>query len=150
MGSYPAVEYRADYPGDCRGDDERGVGAPLFRSEGAGCKLNFSENLMSNLVKSKTDVLSVIQQNRKSIKTLGVKKLGLFGSFVREEHNKNSDIDLMVEFDKGKKTFDNFMQLSFLLEDLLGKKVELVTTDAMSPYIRPYILKEVEYVNFTS
>jgi len=105
---------------------------------------------MSNLVKSKTDILSIIQQNRKSIKTLGVKKLGLFGSFVREEQNKNSDIDLMVEFDKGKKTFDNFMQLSFLLEDLLGKKVELVTTNAMSPYIRPYILKELEYVNFTS
>ena len=56
----------------------------------------------------------------------------------------------MVEFDKGKKTFDNFMQLSFLLEDLLGKKIELVTTDSMSPCIRPYILKEVEYVNFTS
>lgn len=52
---------------------------------------------------SKKDVLSIIQQNRKSIKTLGVKKLGLFGSFVREEQNKNSDIDLMVEFDKGKK-----------------------------------------------
>ncbi len=105
---------------------------------------------MNKRINSKKDVLSIIQQNRKSIKTLGVKKLGLFGSFVREEQNKNSDIDLMVEFDKGKKTFDNFMQLSFLLEDLLEKKVELVTTDAMSPYIRPYILKEVEYVNFTS
>ncbi|MCH7676247.1 nucleotidyltransferase family protein [candidate division KSB1 bacterium] len=105
---------------------------------------------MNKRINSKKDVLSIIQQNRKSIKTLGVKKLGLFGSFVREEQNKNSDIDLMVEFDKGKKTFDNFMQLSFLLEDLLGKKIELVTTDSMSPYIRPYILKEVEYVNFTS
>jgi len=105
---------------------------------------------MNKRINSKKDVLSIIQQNRKSIKTLGVKKLGLFGSFVREEQNKNSDIDLMVEFDKGKKTFDNFMQLSFLLEDLLGKKIEWVTTDSMSPYIRPYILKEVEYVNFTS
>ena len=105
---------------------------------------------MNKRSNSKKDVLSIIQQNRKSIKTLGVKKLGLFGSFVREEQNKNSDIDLMVEFDKGKKTFDNFMQLSFLLEDLLGKKFELVTTDSMSPCIRPYILKEVEYVNFTS
>ncbi len=78
---------------------------------------------MSNLVKSKTDILSIIQQNRKSIKTLGVKKLGLFGSFLREEQNKHSDIDLMDEFDKRKKTFDNFMQLSFLLEDLLKKKL---------------------------
>ena len=105
---------------------------------------------MNKRINSKKDVLSIIQQNRKSVKTLGVKKLGLFGSFVREEQNKNSDIDLMVEFDKGKKTFDNFRQLSFLLEDLLGKKIELVTTDSMSPYIRPYILTEVEYVNFTS
>ena len=58
---------------------------------------------MNKRINSKKDVLSIIQQNRKSIKTLGVKKLGLFGSFVREEQNKNSDIDLMVEFDKGKK-----------------------------------------------
>lgn len=105
---------------------------------------------MNKRVNSKKDVLSIIQKNQKNIKTYGVKKLGLFGSFVRGKQNDNSDVDLVVEFDEGKKSFENFIQLSFLLEDILKKRVELVTTESMSPYIKPYILQEIEYVNFTS
>jgi predicted nucleotidyltransferase len=50
-----------------------------------------------------------------------------------------------VEFEPGRKTFDNFMKLTFLLEDLLHHRVELVTAESLSPYIGPYILEEVEY-----
>ena len=53
---------------------------------------------------------------------------------------------MLVEFEPGRKTFDNFMQTALLLEELLGCRVELVTPEALSPYIRPYILCEVEYV----
>jgi predicted nucleotidyltransferase len=70
----------------------------------------------------------------------------LFGSFVRGRQNANSDVDVLVEFLPGQKTFDNFMQLSFLLEGLFQRKVELITREALSPYIGPYILKEIEYV----
>lgn len=58
----------------------------------------------------------------------------------------DSDVDILVEFDTGKRTYDNFIDTCFLLEDLLGRRVELVTIDSLSPYIKPYVLKEVEYV----
>lgn len=82
--------------------------------------------------------------------SLGVKSIGLFGSFVREQASRESDVDLLVEFDSGKKTYDNFIDTCFLLEELLGRRVELVTKDSLSPYIKPYILKEVEYVTLSS
>lgn len=47
-------------------------------------------------------------------------------------------------------TFDNFMEVSFLLEDLLGRKVELVTPESLSPYIGPHILREVESVDIAA
>jgi predicted nucleotidyltransferase len=75
-----------------------------------------------------------------------VKKIGLFGSFVRKEQSAASDLDLLVEFEQGKKTFDNFMRLSFFLEDLFKRQVELVTIESLSPYIGPHIMNEVEYV----
>ncbi len=80
------------------------------------------------------------------MRALGVKRIGLFGSFERDEATLDSDIDLLVEFEPGEKTFDHFMQLAFLLEDLLERRVELVTREALSPYIGPHILDEVEYV----
>ena len=99
--------------------------------------------------KTKTDIISLIQENRDKIKAFGVKKLGLFGSFVREEQRPNSDIDLLVDFQPEQKTFDNFIQLSFLLEEMLKQPVELVTTESLSPYLRPYIIEEVEDVPLT-
>lgn len=83
--------------------------------------------------------------NQARLKSLGVSRLGLFGSFARGEQNPDSDIDLLVEFAPGEKTFDAFMQLSFLLEEILEHPVELVTVESLSPYIGPHILKEVEF-----
>ncbi len=99
-------------------------------------------------VQSKEKALSLIEEHRDRIKALGVKKLGLFGSFVREEQGVESDIDLLVEFEQGKKTYDNFILLSFFLEDLFKRRVELVTPESLSPYIGPHIMNEVEYVTF--
>ena len=99
-------------------------------------------------VQTKKDILFFIRQHPDEIKSFGVKKLGLFGSFVRNEQNTGSDIDLLVEFEEGQKNFDNFMQLSFWLEEMLKRPVELVTFDSVSPYLRPYITQEVEYVPF--
>lgn len=99
-------------------------------------------------VQTKQDILALLRQHQTHIKSLGVKRLGLFGSFVRDEQTADSDIDLLVEFEADQKTFDNFMQLSFLLEDILPHPVELVTLESLSPYLRPYILPEVEYVTF--
>ena len=99
-------------------------------------------------VQTKKDILFFIRQHPDELKSFGVKRLGLFGSFVRNEQNTGSDIDLLVEFEEGQKTFDNFIHLSFWLEEMLERPVELVTVDAVSPYLRPYITQEVEYVPF--
>ncbi len=102
--------------------------------------------MINSPIHTKKDILLAIRKNSEKVKSFGVKKLGLFGSFVREEQKGDSDIDLLVEFEKGQKTFDNFINLSFWLEEELKHPVELVTIDSMSPYIAPYITQEVEYV----
>ncbi|MBC8174278.1 MAG: nucleotidyltransferase domain-containing protein [Candidatus Marinimicrobia bacterium] len=98
------------------------------------------------MIRDKKDILLAIKRNQDKILAFGVKRLGLFGSFVRKEQNVESDIDLLVEFDQNKKNFDNFIHLSFLLEELLEHHIELVTAESLSPYIKPHIIKEVEYV----
>ncbi len=80
------------------------------------------------------------------ITSLGVRRLALVGSVVRNEARPDSDVDVLVEFDPARKTFDNFLALSELLERLLDHPVELVTTEALSPYIGPHILSEAEDV----
>ncbi|ETW96230.1 MAG: nucleotidyltransferase [Candidatus Entotheonella factor] len=99
-------------------------------------------------VETKDHVFTLLQNHQGHIKQLGVKRLGLFGSFVRRQQNTESDVDVLVEFEPGCKTFDAFMQLSNFLEDLFERRVELVTPESLSPYISPYILKEIEYVEF--
>lgn len=79
-----------------------------------------------------------------------MKRLGLFGSFKRDTPTVDSDIDFLVEFEVGQKTFDNFIQLAFLLEDLLQRRVELVTQESLSPYIGPRILAEIEYASLVA
>jgi len=102
------------------------------------------------MIETKQDILNVIDQNRSVLRALGVIKIGLFGSFVRGEQHQESDIDLLIEFDPGRKTFDTFMELSFFLEEVLQRRIELVTLESLSPYIGPHILKEVEYVSFAA
>ena len=96
---------------------------------------------------TKNDIVKRLQTHKPEIEKFGIQKIGLFGSYVREQQNEESDIDILIEFEKGETTFDNFMGLCFYLDDLFnGKKVEVVTTGGLSKYIGPYILKEVEYV----
>jgi predicted nucleotidyltransferase len=95
---------------------------------------------------TKEGIINAIRTSRAELFSLGVRSIGLFGSFARDEGGAGSDVDILVEFDEAKKTFDNFIDTCFLLENLLGRRVELVTGESISPYIRPYVLKEVEYV----
>lgn len=105
---------------------------------------------MDAAIKTKQDILMILRQNRVRLKALGVSRIGLFGSFVRGEQHPGSDIDLLVEFEMGKKTFDAFMELSFFLEEILQRRVEVITAESLSPYLGPHILKEVEYVAFAA
>ena len=105
---------------------------------------------MSIPVQTKREVFQTLSDHSNQLKKLGVRSVGLFGSFVRDEQTPESDIDLLVQFDPHKKTFDNFMELSALLETLLQRRVELVTTEALSPYIGPHIMGEVEYASLSA
>jgi predicted nucleotidyltransferase len=73
----------------------------------------------------------------------GVKRIGLFGSYVRGEAVEASDIDFLVEFDTP--TFDHYMDLKFFLEELFGVSVDLVSSDAVKPRLKPYIDRDITY-----
>jgi hypothetical protein len=92
------------------------------------------------------DPLRLLREREKEIKErFGVKRIGIFGSAARREVKETSDVDVLVEFREGQKTFDNFMDLAFFLEDLFGRKVDLVTREALRPELKTTILEEVAY-----
>jgi predicted nucleotidyltransferase len=95
---------------------------------------------------TKKEIQHAILDSNDVLNRLGVKSIGLFGSFVKNTVRDDSDIDLFVDFLPGQKSFDNFMELAFFLEELLGRKVEIVTPQSLSKHIGPHILKEVENV----
>lgn len=80
------------------------------------------------------------------IRALGVARLALFGSVARDEARPDSDVDVLVQFAPGAKTYERFLALSELLEARLGRRVELVTTESLSPFIGPRILAEAQDV----
>ncbi|MFQ6120656.1 MAG: nucleotidyltransferase family protein, partial [Methanosarcinales archaeon] len=92
-------------------------------------------------------IMKKIEENMEKIKEYGAKRIGLFGSYIRNEQKAESDIDILVEFERGKKTFDNYMDLKFLLEDLFKCKVDLVVVEAIKPDLKPYILGSVKYAS---
>ncbi len=96
-------------------------------------------------MRNATEILTQLQKNLARIKSYGVKRIGLFGSYVSGEPTGKSDIDILVEFEKGQKTFDNYMDLKFFLEDLFDCKVDLVISESIKPDLRDYILKSVKY-----
>jgi predicted nucleotidyltransferase len=95
-------------------------------------------------MKSRQDILSALEQNRDVIRELGVKELGLFGSFARDEQTDESDIDFLVDIEK--KTFRSYMAVLNFLEDLVGRKVDLVMKGTIKPIIRNRVLAETIYV----
>lgn len=80
------------------------------------------------------------------IRSLGVQRLALFGSVLHGQAKIDSDLDLLITFIPGKKTYANFLALSELLEARFGCCVELVTTEALSPFLGPRILAEAQDV----
>lgn len=92
------------------------------------------------------DIKIALKLNKKEITKYGISQLKIFGSYVKNKQNDQSDVDFLVKFKKNQKTYKNFINLNYFLEDILGKKVELVTEESLSPYIGPYIVKEAENV----
>ncbi len=101
-------------------------------------------------MENKAQLMQTLMEHMPTIRSFGVLKLGVFGSFARDEVTPNSDVDLFVEFIAERKTLKALLGLSQFLEDLLGRKVELVTPGALNPFTGKYILDEVQYVPFAA
>lgn len=76
------------------------------------------------------------------LKRQGITKAALFGSVARGEATKTSDIDLLIEF-KGRKSLFELVGLELELQDLLGKKVDVVTYRSLHSRLKPYILRDL-------
>ena len=88
-----------------------------------------------------------IRSKRNEIAEYGIRAIGLFGSYIRDEQSQTSDIDILIDFEAEQENFDNFLAVCEIFERLFSKKkVEIVTKNGLSPYIGPKILKEVQYV----
>jgi predicted nucleotidyltransferase len=96
---------------------------------------------------TKEKILSTIKNHKPDLLRFGVQNIGLFGSYIRNEHTSQSDIDILVDFAPDKESFDNLMAVYDYFERLFkNEKVEIVTKNGLSPHIGPKILKEVMYV----
>ena len=93
---------------------------------------------------NKITVLRKSSQLKSELSHYGVTKLGLFGSTVRGENTEHSDIDILIDFQPEKETYQNFMSVCDKLESVC--KLDIVTFKGLSPYIGNHILNEVEYV----
>jgi predicted nucleotidyltransferase len=91
--------------------------------------------------------LSVIQNHLTELLALGARRIGVFGSFARGEARSDSDVDVYVEFDDAKRTYDNFFALHELLENLLGRRVDLVTDKSLTETKARLILPTVRYAS---
>lgn len=88
------------------------------------------------------EVLRILSEHRTELNNAGVRTLACFGSVARDEAHADSDVDLLVEF-AGRPSFARYMDLKFLLEDLLGRQVDLVTPKAIRPRMRAGIEREM-------
>ncbi len=89
-------------------------------------------------------IIHLIQTNQAALQRYHVQSLALFGSAARDEMRRNSDVDILVQFQQS--TWKNYIGLKLYLEELLGCKVDLVTQPALKPVVRSSIEKDLMYV----
>ncbi len=96
---------------------------------------------------TKEYILTSIKTYKPELTRLGIRNIGLFGSYLRGEQSEKSDIDILIDFEPDKENYDNYMAVYDIFENLFkNEKVEIVTKNGLSPYIGPKILNEVFYV----
>jgi hypothetical protein len=102
---------------------------------------------MLNKADSKEEVLHRLLETRPQLVRLGVRAIGLFGSFVRNEQTPSSDVDILVEFSPGKHTFDNFMdmldEIDYVTSQLPGRDFESFAAD---PTLKRAFVRSLEVI----
>lgn len=95
---------------------------------------------------TKEAILAILRANKSEFLKFGVARVGLFGSYSRNQQSPKSDIDLLVDFIPEKENFDNYMAIYDKIESLFaGERVEITTKNGLSKYIGPKILNDVVY-----
>ena len=106
---------------------------------------------MTAPVQTKAEVLTRLKAACAPMRALGVARLALFGSFVRDAATPTSDVDLLVTFEPGALTgLRSYFAVVDLLETTLGRRVELLSPTGLSPFIGPHILQEAQDVPLTA
>jgi predicted nucleotidyltransferase len=97
--------------------------------------------------KTLTEIVDILKKHENELKKkYGIKKIGIFGSYLRGEAKEGSDFDILVEFEQDVDIgLLKFVEIENRLSDLLGVKVDLVEKSALKPRIGKHILKEVIY-----
>lgn len=90
----------------------------------------------------KEKVLHLLKEHLEEIQEFKIQRISIFGSVARDQDTPGSDIDVLVKF-KVPATFDLYMDLLFYLEDLLGRKVDLVTEDALRSELKQFVEKDL-------
>ena len=106
--------------------------------------------LSPKALSNRLEIERFLKDNSGRLRDYGVARIGLFGSFLHGTQTSASDIDLLVEFLPGEKSFDNFMGLAFFLEDHAGRRVELVTPESLCERIGRHIREEVKFVDLSA
>ncbi len=101
---------------------------------------------MSSIILTRAEAIRRLVAAEREILSLGVGRLALFGSVLRGDAGPNSDVDVLVAFVPGEKSFERLLLLGELLEERLERRVDLVTQEALSPFLGPRILEEAEDV----
>lgn len=98
-------------------------------------------------IKTLTEISDILKKHETELrKRYGIKRLGIFGSYLRGEAKEKSDLDILVEFEQDVDMgLLKFVGMENYLSDLLGVKVDLVDKSALKPRIGKHILKEVVY-----
>lgn len=96
-------------------------------------------------MKSREEIREVLEGIKDELKRFKVERIGLFGSFVREDQGPASDIDFLVRFQEGADLID-FVGLAQFLEEKLGQKVDVVPETALRHELKESVLKQVAYV----
>ena len=93
----------------------------------------------------KSTIKALLIKNKKLLSDYGIKKIGLFGSYLHQNETEESDIDLLVDADD-KMTLLRFADLEIKLSEIFNCKIDLVSVNGISKYIKPSVMKEVEFV----
>ena len=103
---------------------------------------------MKQAVKSVEEVKAILKEHKAEvIQKYRVREMGIFGSFVRSEQKRRSDVDILVEFDpRNIPGLIKLIEMEMYLEKLLGEKVDVVIKSGIRPELKKGILKEVIYI----